>query len=197
MSCVAGGSIVVIGCGIPDARGHISRDRDIFLGGMTETGSSGGTVVAQRPRRGRGRVDLVELWALGQAVDQLVRSELARQGLSGGLLAVLAQVAHGPVTTSELAVALGQAFMTTSDQVDRLEAAGEVVREANPADGRSKLIRLTARGHRRLRETGPHIAGIERTIRGHLAGRPEVVLESVADLRRALELAISSMELER
>jgi DNA-binding MarR family transcriptional regulator len=164
---------------------------------MTRTVSSERAVVAQGPRRGRERIDLVELWALGQAVDQLVRSELARHGLSGGLLAVLAQVSRGPVTTSELAVALGQAFMTTSDQVDRLEAAGEVVRQANPADRRSKLIRLTARGHRRLRETGPHIARIERTIRGHLGGRPAVVLESVADLRRALELATSDMELER
>jgi DNA-binding MarR family transcriptional regulator len=178
-------------------RPHISRNRDILPGGMTQTVRSGRTAVAQRPQRGRERVDLVELWALGQAVDQLVRSELARHGLSGGLLAVLAQVARGPVTTSELAVALGQAFMTTSDQVDRLEAAGEIVREANPADGRSKLIRLTARGHRRLRETGPHIAGIERTILMYLAGRPAVVLESVTDLRRALELAISSMGVER
>lgn len=143
----------------------------------------------------RGHLDLVELWALGQAVDQLVRAELARHGLSGGLLAVLAQVSRGPVTTSELAVALGQAFMTTSDQVDRLVAAGEVAREANPTDGRSKLIRLTQRGHRRLRETGPHIAEIERSIREHLAGQPRSVLEAVTDLRRALQLATVDLEL--
>jgi len=149
----------------------------------------------ERPPRERERLDLVELWALGQAVDQLVRAELARHALSGGLLAVLAEVARGPVTTSELAAALGQAFMTTSDQIDRLETAGEVAREANPADGRSKLIRLTARGHRRLRETGPHIAEIERSIRGHLTGRPRVVLDAVTDLRRALELATADLEL--
>jgi DNA-binding MarR family transcriptional regulator len=148
----------------------------------------------RRPRE-QERLDLVELWALGQAVDQLVRAELARHGLSGGLLAVLAQVARGPVTTSELAVALGQAFMTTSDQIDRLEAVGEVAREPNPADGRSKLIRLTGRGHRRLRATGPHIAEIEHSIRGHLTGRPRVVLEAVTDLRRALELATADLEL--
>jgi DNA-binding MarR family transcriptional regulator len=141
-----------------------------------------------------GRLDLVELWALGQAVDRLVQDELRRHGSSGSLLAVLAAAARGPMTTSEIADVLGQAFMTTSDQLDRLEAAGEARRIPNPADGRSRLIEVTARGQRRLRATGPQIRALERAIVDRLQIGVSDVAASVADLRHAIELTAADLE---
>jgi DNA-binding MarR family transcriptional regulator len=140
------------------------------------------------------RLDLVGLWALGQAVDRLVQDELRRHGASGSLLAILAAAARGPMTTSEVADVLGQAFMTTSDQLDRLEALGEVRRIPNPDDGRSKLIEVTARGHRRLRDTAPHIRALERAISGRLEGELPDMTAAVADLRRAIDLASADLE---
>jgi DNA-binding MarR family transcriptional regulator len=130
---------------------------------------------------------------MGQAVDRLVQDELRRHGSSGSLLAILAAAARGPMTTSELADVLGQAFMTTSGQVDRLEAAGEVRRIPNPADGRSRLIEVTARGHARLRATGPSIRVLERTIAERLETSLAGVNTALADLRRAIELATSDL----
>jgi DNA-binding MarR family transcriptional regulator len=151
---------------------------------------------ASTGRSGSRALDLVDLWALGQAVDRLVQDELRRHGSSGSLLAILAAAARRPMTTSEIADVLGQAFMTTSDQLDRLEAAGEVRRVPNPADGRSRLVEVTGRGRRRLRATGPHVRALERAIAERLEARVAEVRAAVDDLRRAIELTAADRELE-
>jgi len=147
------------------------------------------------PRRSETRLDLIELWAIGQYVDGLVRGELRRRGLSGELLALLAHLAlEGPKTTRELSAALGQAFMTVSDHLDRLEEAGEIERIAHPTDGRSKLVVLTAAGRRRFEQGSPHVRTVERAIVRHLAGDPAEVRGAAADLRRALQAAFEELE---
>jgi DNA-binding MarR family transcriptional regulator len=148
-----------------------------------------------RPRTS-GRLDLVELWALGQSIDRLVQDELRRRKGSGTLLAVLAAASRGPMTTSELADVLGQAFMTTSDQVDRLENRHEVRRIPNPADGRSRLIEVTARGQRRLQASGPHIRMLANAIAGRLETALPDVRVALADLRRAIDLTAADLEVE-
>jgi DNA-binding MarR family transcriptional regulator len=100
------------------------------------------------------------------------------------------------MTTSELADLLGQAFMTTSDQVDRLEARREVRRVPNPADGRSRLIAVTTRGHRRLRASGPHIRALAQAIAERLETGVPAVRAAVADLRRAIDLTAADLEVE-
>ena len=85
--------------------------------------------------------------------------------------------------------------MTTSDQLDRLEAAGEIRRVRNPRDGRSKLIRITPCGDRRLRRTGPRIRSIERAITEQLDTDLPGVVSTVADLRRAIDVAAAELEL--
>ena len=124
-----------------------------------------------------------------------MQDELRRHGTSGTLLAVLATISRGPTTTSELAETLGQAFMTTSDQVDRLEAAGEVRRIPNPSDGRSRLIEVTGDGDRRLGETAPSIRELERAILASLRGDVADVADALADVRRAVDLASADREL--
>jgi DNA-binding MarR family transcriptional regulator len=159
--------------------------------------------VAQVAGRGRtatvetrtARLDLIELWAIGQYVDGLVRGELRRRGLSGELLALLGHLhREGPRTTKELSAALGQAFMTVSDQLDRLEAAGEIERIDHPRDRRSKLVTLTPAGRRRVQQGGPHVRTVTDAIRRHLEEDPAAVRAAAADLRRAVQLAFEELE---
>ena len=145
---------------------------------------------AARERTQDSRLDLIELWAIGQYVDGSVRGELRRRGLSGELLALLAHLhREGPRTTKELSAALGQAFMTVSDQLDRLETAGEIDRIDHPRDRRSKLVTLTPAGRRRVQQGGPHVRTVADAIVRHLEGDPAEVLAATADLRRAVQLA--------
>ena len=149
---------------------------------------------AREPARDT-RLDLIELWAIGQYVDGLVRGELRRRGLSGELLALLAHLhREGPRTTKELSADLGQAFMTVSDQLDRLEAAGEIDRIEHPRDRRSKLVTLTPAGRRRVQQGGPHVRTVADAIVRHLEGEPTRVLAAAADLRRAVQLAFEELE---
>jgi DNA-binding MarR family transcriptional regulator len=141
------------------------------------------------------RLDLVELWAIGQYVDGLVRGELRRRGLSGELLALLACLyREGPRTTRELSSALGQAFMTVSDHLDKLEAAGEIERIEHPKDRRSRLVVLTAEGRHRVEEGGPHVQRVADAIVRHLSGEPARVRDTVSDLRTAVQAAFEELE---
>ena len=148
-----------------------------------------------RARDPSGRLDLIELWAIGQYVDGLVRGELRRRGLSGELLALLAHLARsGPRTIRELSAALGQAFMTVSDHVAKLEAAGEVERIDHPTDGRSRLVVLTEEGRRRVEQGSPHVRTVIAAIERHLTGDPFAVRAAAADLRNAVQLAFEELE---
>jgi DNA-binding MarR family transcriptional regulator len=159
---------------------------------MPETAGQARTAKVE-PRAAR--LDLIELWAIGQYVDGLVRGELRRRGVSGELLALLAHLhREGPRTTRELSVALGEAFMTVSDQLDRLEAAGEIERIEHPRDRRSKLVTLTAAGRRRVQQGGPHVRTVADTIVRHLEGDQSAVLAAAGDLRRAVQLAFEELE---
>jgi DNA-binding MarR family transcriptional regulator len=134
--------------------------------------------------------DLVDLWTVGHYVDGLVHTAMARGGSSGGMLAMLAHIAGaGPLSTTELAAALGIPFMTASDHVERLIAAGEVRRIPHPTDGRSKLLEVTAAGSRRYRTAEPAVRSVTASIESHLRMPPARVRAALRDLRRAVELA--------
>jgi len=142
--------------------------------------------------------DLVELWAIGQYVDGLVHASLERAGIPADRLAIIAHLDRsGPLTTTELATAMGTPFMTISDQVDRLIAAHEVRRVPHPTDRRARLVELTPAGRRRVRASGPRIRAVVASIESHLETPPGRVQAAMRDLRRAVELAQMDLEAER
>ena len=142
--------------------------------------------------------DLVDLWAVGQYVDALVHTALERAGVPAGQLTILAHLERvGGCTTTELAAAMGTAFMTTSDQVDRLITAGEIRRVPHPTDRRARLLELTPAGLARVRASWPHIRTVSASIEAHLATPPERVQAAMRDLLRALELALLDLEAGR
>ncbi|MCX5403798.1 MarR family winged helix-turn-helix transcriptional regulator [Streptomyces sp. NBC_00335] len=77
----------------------------------------------------------------------------------------------------------------TSKGVDRLEAAGWVVRRPNPANRRSSLLELTAEGRELLAAATPSFEdGLRSWLAGPLtAGSLEQLASTVALLRRTLE----------
>jgi DNA-binding MarR family transcriptional regulator len=93
-----------------------------------------------------------EAHRLARLLRRSLEAELASLGLTAPQAAVLLAVADGPPPVSPAAVAdrLGMDRPTLSGVVGRLERDGWLGARANPADGRSRLLRLTPRSERAL-----------------------------------------------
>lgn len=129
---------------------------------------------------------LLLLLGFRTAIEDLHR-ELARQGhpdvrpLHGF---VLQAVGRGATTAAELGRRLGVSRQAAGTVIDRLERLGYLERAPDPADGRKKSVRLSARGVDCLERS----AAILSRQRERWAGR--IGPSRLADLERALhELA--------
>jgi DNA-binding MarR family transcriptional regulator len=69
----------------------------------------------------------------------------------------------------------------------RMEAAGEIERLENPADRRSRLVRLTVHGRRVAAQVDGSSAGHFERVIGGLKGQPDAVMQALNDLAAALE----------
>lgn len=78
--------------------------------------------------------------------QELARHRLAPLGLTVQLCGVLIRLAEGPLSQHELGLQLGIDRTTVVELIDDLERKGYVERRRNPADRRSYLLTLTARG---------------------------------------------------
>ena len=117
-----------------------------------------------------------ELW---NAVEGRVRAE---HDVALGSYEVMAVIAEQPgCRVQDIAAALSITVGGVSKIVDRLEAAGNCARRANPADRRSSIIELTAPGARLL-------VRLSQTVEDELARRlgPALPGVSLAGLTRTL-----------
>ena len=97
---------------------------------------------------------------------QLVDRELKAEGVDTNHYAALSMIgAFGPLRLTELASELGMPVTTASDVVKRLEAAGQLVRQPNPDDGRSILLELTPQGDAEWRRGWPALVRINESLR--------------------------------
>lgn len=62
---------------------------------------------------------------------------------------------EGPIRATDIAELFGLAPRTVTEALDRLEKAGQVRREGDPADRRVKRISITEEGQRAIRATEP------------------------------------------
>lgn len=76
----------------------------------------------------------------------MARHRLAPLGLTVQLCGVLIRLAEGPLSQHELGQQLGIDRTTVVELIDELERKRYVERRRNPADRRSYLLTLTARG---------------------------------------------------
>jgi MarR family transcriptional regulator, organic hydroperoxide resistance regulator len=93
-------------------------------------------------------------------------------------------------TVGALAARIGVEVPTAVRTVSRMEAAGLLRREPDPADGRRVIVRLTARG-RELERIVPQILAdvTERATAGMSEAEREQLLRLLRDLRENLEPA--------
>lgn len=77
---------------------------------------------------------------------------------SAGVLGLLSR--HGEMTISELTDQLAIDISVTSRHVSYLAEQGWLERSPNPADGRSRLLRLTDSGHDLLTGFADHITAL-------------------------------------
>jgi DNA-binding MarR family transcriptional regulator len=108
-------------------------------------------------------------------------------GLSPSMTAALATIErHGPLTPSRLAELERIQRPTATRVIDRLHASGLVERTLDPADGRSRLIAVTATGRAALRAIrGRRNAYLARRLDG-LSGEELETLEAAAEILERL-----------
>lgn len=89
-------------------------------------------------------------WAarlMAKAIDEV----LAPHGLSSGYMPVFFALAAGGTLTQRDLAALAQVEQPTmAATLSRMQRDGLIERRANPADGRSALVSLSATGHEKL-----------------------------------------------
>ena len=133
---------------------------------------------------------LFEVFALGQQVRQLLGEAMADSPLTpqdyGFLSAVFEDEAPTP---TKLARRLGMPLSTTVEQVQAFERRGYLRRFANPRDGRSYLVTLTAAGGRAHREANRYFETICRDVVGELGRSEPAVARALQQLRTAVRRA--------
>lgn len=134
---------------------------------------------------------LFDVWLLSKAATGVLDAALAPAGLTAdefGVYSVLTSA--DSLTPSELARWMSAPATTVSSVVKRLERRGHVVREPNPDDGRSSLIRLTPAGRDAHRVAGAAFMPVlehvnealgrhERTVRRELARLSDVLRDGL------------------
>ena len=140
---------------------------------------------------------LQELYSTGLMVGLLVDLELERVGVPTQLFSFLGWVSVlQPVTPGRLAAETGLPATTIRDHVRRLVERGDVERTANPDDGRSYHLVLTAKG-RRLADRGwPAVVAAHERIAANLDRPVAEHLAAARDLRRAVRLAVEAARLD-
>jgi DNA-binding MarR family transcriptional regulator len=135
---------------------------------------------------------LQELYSAGILVALLVEEELEAIRVPSHLFSFLGWVyTLQPVTPGQLAAETGMPPTTIRDYVRRLVDRGDVRKVANPHDGRSYHLVLTAQG-RRLSDRGwLAVLAAFRRLAPHLERPASEHLASTRELRAALKLALA------
>jgi DNA-binding MarR family transcriptional regulator len=110
------------------------------------------------------RVEKAQRYLERAAVDTLDDLDLPQ-----GELKILLRLARGTRSQGEIAKSLLVSTGTMTNQLDKLEAAGRIVRLPDPGDRRGKLVELTAKGRATLDTYINVQAEYERQLLGQLS----------------------------
>lgn len=161
------------------------RDRTTSVKGSSSPDRSPHPVEAVRPE---GTNVLFDVWLVSRATTGLVDAALAPSGLTAdefGFYSVLTST--DSMTPSELARWMSAPPTTVSSYVKRLEGRGHLVRERNPADGRSYVLRLTPAGHEAHQAAGACFLPVLEQVVAALGGNEPATRRAMATLRKALD----------
>jgi DNA-binding MarR family transcriptional regulator len=137
---------------------------------------------------------LFDVFVLDQRIGQLLETAMARSPLRPEDYAVYSVVfEEEAVSPTAMAAELSMPLTTVVDYVRLIESRGHCRRMANPKDGRSYLVTLTAAGRRAHREAN---LLFERAYEAFLTAMPqgeEVARSQIHGLLVAAEKAIESI----
>ena len=141
---------------------------------------------------------LQETYSVGSLVGSFVNAELRAGGVDPQFFSFLGWI-HllEPVTPGQLAAETGMPPTTIRDYLRRLTERGDIVRMPNAEDGRSYLIKLSARGRRLVDRGLPLVAAVFHRIEPYLERSPEEYIERARELRRALAESADAETSER
>lgn len=142
----------------------------------------------QSPIPAAGGNVLFDVWLVMRATTGLLDAALAPSGLTAdefGIYSVLRS--RETMTPSELARWMSAPLTTVSSYVKRLEGRGHLVRERNPDDGRSFILRLTRDGHRAHAAAGAPFLEVLADVQGRLGSKGPSVRKAMAALLAALD----------
>jgi DNA-binding MarR family transcriptional regulator len=130
---------------------------------------------------------LFDVWLVSRATTGLLDAALAPSGLTAdefGIYSVL--TSSESMTPSELARWMSAPPTTVSSHIKRIEARGHLVRDRNPADGRSYVLRLTPEGRSAHQAAGARFLPVLDTVVEALGSKEPSVRRSLAALHAAL-----------
>ena len=114
---------------------------------------------------------------------------IAAEGLTQAQFAVLEMLLHrGPRTVNELIDGLLSTSGNKGVVIDNLLTAGLLEKKPNPADGRSRIVSLTAAGDEKIRAYYPrHRDELHRLMSGVERSEKKDLVKSLIALRRCLD----------
>jgi DNA-binding MarR family transcriptional regulator len=120
-------------------------------------------------------------------LGRLLRREARALGITGGQSTLLALIARNPdVGARELAAREGVTAPVITRYLDRMEAAGLVLRERSPTDARKIRITLTPKGTRALRSIRTRRTAFLAERLGHLSPDERAALAAAVEPLLAL-----------
>ena len=138
---------------------------------------------------------LLELWLASGASGGLVGRALRPLGVEPQLFGLLTHIAHRePVPPSVISAEEGIPVTTIRDNVQRLVDRGLVERTPNPSDGRSYLLRCTARGRALLEAANGTMGAIYDALGRRLPREADEYEAMLLELRAALESVASETD---
>jgi DNA-binding MarR family transcriptional regulator len=131
---------------------------------------------------------LFSVWLVARAAESLLHAALTPAGLDADEFAIYSVLNSAEtVTPTELAGWMAAPPTTVSSYVKRFEARGHVVRERNPADGRSYRLRLTDTGRAAHRAAGERFLPALADVEAHLGAAEPEVRAALLALRDAID----------
>lgn len=138
------------------------------------------------------RGPLLLVYALFQQTDRLLDEHGVNARMRGSSYAIASVILlEEPVTPSRLAEILGMPPTSLSYQIRQMQERGHLRRVPNPHDGRSVLLKLTAKGRRIVQDARVGFAEAIESFRAELDVDEPELLRHLEAMSAALSRAIA------
>ncbi len=137
---------------------------------------------------------LFDLFAAGQRVRSLLAAAMEDCGLRADEYAVYsALVEFAPLAPTEMARVVGMPPTTISHYVREMRERGHLEEEANPRDGRSRMLRLSASGRAAHRRANAAFEAAYRRFVRQLPD-PDTAKRALEEIEAAAGVALEELE---